>query len=82
MSIKNNYNKDFPGRPLVKTVLPMKGTRPSPEDLPNPEIEPIYVSYIFLHWQLSSLPLAPPGKPQSLSIRGQMAGHFFFIYFY
>ena len=32
-----------------------------PEDLPNPGIEP--VSHVYLHWQVSSLPLVPPGKP-------------------
>ena len=45
MSIKNNYNKDFPGRPLVKTVLPMKGTHPSPGDLPDPGIEPMPLTF-------------------------------------
>ena len=35
---------------------------PSPGDLPNPGIEPrSLISY--LHWQVCSLPLAPPGKP-------------------
>ena len=33
---------------------------PPPGDLPNPEIKPRSLS--LLHWQMSSLPLAPPGK--------------------
>ena len=36
---------------------------PPPGDLPDPEIEP--ASLMSLHWQVDSLPLAPPGKPQS-----------------
>ena len=34
---------------------------PPPGDLPNAEIEPMSLS--LLHWQVGSLPLAPPGKP-------------------
>ena len=34
---------------------------PSPGDLPDPGIEPCLLS--LLHWQVGSLPLAPPGKP-------------------
>ena len=34
---------------------------PSPEDLPNPGID--LTSLSLLHWQVGSLPLAPPGKP-------------------
>ena len=34
---------------------------PPPGDLPNPGIKP--VSHVYLHWQASSLPLAPSGKP-------------------
>ena len=34
---------------------------PPPGDLPNPGIEP--ESHVYLHWQASSLPLVPPGKP-------------------
>ena len=33
---------------------------PPPEDLPNPEIEPVLLHP--LHWQVCSLPLTPPGK--------------------
>ena len=33
---------------------------PSPVDLPNPGIESMSLS--LLHWQVGSLPLAPPGK--------------------
>ena len=33
----------------------------SPEDLPDPGIEPGCLS--LLHWQAASLPLVPPGKP-------------------
>ena len=33
---------------------------PPPEDLPNPEIEPVLLCP--LHWQVGSLPLTPPGK--------------------
>ena len=36
---------------------------PPPVDLPDPEIEP--ASLMSLHWQMDSLSLAPPGKPQS-----------------
>ena len=32
-----------------------------PGDLPNPGIEP--TSLCLLHWQVGSLPLAPPGNP-------------------
>ena len=39
---------------------------PPPEDLPNPGIEPKTLMSFYLHWQVGSLPLAPPGKPQSL----------------
>ena len=35
---------------------------PSLRDLPDPGIKP--VSLIFLHWQVGSLPVGPPGKPQ------------------
>ena len=34
---------------------------PLPGDLPNPGIK-LVVSLCLLHWQLGSLPLAPPGK--------------------
>ena len=34
---------------------------PTPGDLPDPGIEPSFLC--LLHWQLSSLPLVPPGKP-------------------
>ena len=37
---------------------------PPPGDLPDPGIEPR--SLHLLHWWADSLPLAPPGKPQSL----------------
>ena len=33
---------------------------PSPGDLPKPGIKP--ESFSLLHWQMGSLPLAPPGK--------------------
>ena len=33
---------------------------PSPGDPPDPGIEP--VSFYLLHWQVDSLPQAPPGK--------------------
>ena len=36
-------------------------------DLPNLGIEPVALS--LLHWQESSLPLAPPGKPISLYVK-------------
>ena len=35
---------------------------PPPGDLPNPRIEPSSLTSL-LHWQVGSLPLAPPGKP-------------------
>ena len=35
---------------------------PPPGDLPDPGIE--HVSLSLLHWQVGSLPPAPPGKPQ------------------
>ena len=35
-----------------------------PEDLPDPEIEPMLLA--LLHWQTGSLPLAPPGKPHNV----------------
>ena len=38
----------------------------SPEDLPDPRIDPD--SCCLLHWQINSLPLAPPGKPTSISM--------------
>ena len=34
---------------------------PPPGDLPDPGIES--TSLCLLHWQMDSLPLAPPGKP-------------------
>ena len=34
---------------------------PTPGDLPDPGIQP--ASLCLLHWQMDSLPLAPPGKP-------------------
>ena len=37
---------------------------PSPEDLPNPRIEPCLLH--LLHGQVDSLPLAPPGNSQAL----------------
>ena len=37
---------------------------PSPGDLPDPGIE--LVSLVSWHWQVGSLPLAPPGKPKAL----------------
>ena len=37
---------------------------PPPGDLPDPGIKP--VSQHLLHWQVDSLPLAPPGKPHTL----------------
>ena len=33
---------------------------PPPGHLPDPGIEPVFL--ILLHWQMDSLPLAPPGK--------------------
>ena len=36
---------------------------PPPGDLPNPGTEPHLLC--LLHWQVGSLPLAPPGKPSS-----------------
>ena len=36
-----------------------------PGDLPGPEIEPESLTSN-LHWQVGSLPLAPPGKPTKL----------------
>ena len=36
---------------------------PPPGDLLNPEIELTFTSLSLLHWQMGSLPLAPPGKP-------------------
>ena len=35
---------------------------PPPGDLPNPGTEPR--SLMSLHWQMGSLPLAPPGEPK------------------
>ena len=37
------------------------GGCPPPEDLPDPGIEPM--SLMSPHWQVGSLPLAPPEKP-------------------
>ena len=34
---------------------------PPPGDVPNPGIEPVSLKSV--HWQASSLPLVPPGKP-------------------
>ena len=34
---------------------------PSPGDLPNQEIKPVFL--YLLHWQVDSSPLPPPGKP-------------------
>ena len=34
---------------------------PTPGDIPDPGIE--RTSLVSLHWQVTSLPLAPPGKP-------------------
>ena len=36
---------------------------PPPRDLPDPGIEPASLSLLL--WQVYSLPLAPPGKPDS-----------------
>ena len=38
---------------------------PPPGDLPNPGIEPVSLS--LLHWQMGSLPLTPPEKPNCLA---------------
>ena len=43
------------------------GGCPSPGDLPDPGIEPMSLS--LLHWQVSSLPLAPPGSPNVLKVK-------------
>ena len=40
---------------------------PTPEDLPNPVIKPESPLHL-LHWQVDSLPLVPPGKPQNQSV--------------
>ena len=40
-----------------------------PGDLPNPGVEPGLL--YFLHWQVYSLPLVPPGKPWGRSIYGR-----------
>ena len=37
---------------------------PSPGDLPDPQNKPASLILRLLHWQVGSLPLAPPGKPQ------------------
>ena len=37
---------------------------PPPGDLPNPGLKPASL----MHWQVGSLPLAPPGKPQKESV--------------
>ena len=37
---------------------------PSPGEIPDPEMEP--ASLMSLHWQVGSLPLAPPGKPSTV----------------
>ena len=34
---------------------------PTPGDIPDPEINPSLLC--FLHWEVDSLPLVPPGKP-------------------
>ena len=44
---------------------------PSPGDLPNPGIEPRL--FRLLHWQVGSLPLAPPGMPTIASISTDFA---------
>ena len=36
---------------------------PSPRDFPNQGIKPVSLTSK-LHWQVGSLPLAPPGKPK------------------
>ena len=45
MSIKNNYDKVFPGTPMIKTVILMKGTHPSPGHLPDPGTEPMSLTF-------------------------------------
>ena len=40
---------------------------PPPGGLPDPKIEP--ASLMSLHWQVDSLPLAPPGKPSPNSAK-------------
>ena len=40
---------------------------PLPEDLPDPGIKP--ESLCLLHWQVDSLPKAPPGKPKKTVLR-------------
>ena len=42
---------------------------PSPEDLPDPGLEPGSGLLHILHWQAGSLPLAPPGKPPKIAKR-------------
>ena len=46
---------------------------PSPRDLPHPEIEPRWLLHL-LHWQVGSLPLAPPGKlwPRKKKKKGRL----------
>ena len=36
---------------------------PTPGDLLDPEIEP-FCLLLLLHWQVDTLPVMPPGKPQ------------------
>ena len=38
---------------------------PPPGDIPNPGIEPP-ICYVYLPWEMGSLPLVPPGKPSQV----------------
>ena len=71
------------GRVLEWVVIPSSRGSSQPRDR-------TCVSYIYLYWHMGSLPLVPPGKPQSLSLLIQnffhilqLGGKFFpnFIYF-
>ena len=56
---------------------------PPPGDLPNPGTEP--TSLCLLYWQVGSLPLAPPGKPNSLldlNPKSQSHPQFFVFFFF
>ena len=46
---------------------------PSPQDLPDPGIEP--VSLVLLRWQADSLPLAAPGKTEAKAFYFKGQGH-------
>ena len=51
---------------ILQARIPSGLPCPPPGDLPNPEIKP--KSLTLLHWQVGSLPLLPPEKPNHIAI--------------